>query len=90
MNNTESQETIKTAPAPGFAALGISENILNVLNQLKFTTPTPIQTKAIPVAITGKDVVGIAQTGTGKSLAFGIPLMQRLMQVYQSRQFHLK
>ena len=65
----------------GFAGLGISEIILDVLNKLQFITPTPIQHKAIPVAIEGKDVVGIAQTGTGKSLAFGIPLIQRLMQM---------
>ncbi len=65
----------------GFAGLGVSENILAVLEQLKFIAPTPIQHKAIPVAVEGKDVVGIAQTGTGKSLAFGIPLIQRLMQM---------
>ncbi len=63
-----------------FAGLGIAENILSVLTQLNFNIPTPIQHKAIPVAIEGKDVVGIAQTGTGKSLAFGIPMLQRLMQ----------
>lgn len=68
-----------------FANLGIGENILKVLSDLKFTVPTPIQHKAIPVAIEGKDVVGIAQTGTGKSLAFGIPLLQRLMANQQGR-----
>jgi ATP-dependent RNA helicase RhlE len=47
---------------------------------LKFTTPTPIQYKAIPPAVEGKDVIGIAQTGTGKTLAFGVPLIQRIMQ----------
>ncbi len=62
-----------------FADLGIAENILEVLQKLNFTMPTPIQHKAIPIAIEGKDVVGIAQTGTGKSLAFGIPMLQRLM-----------
>ena len=45
-----------------------------------FTTPTPIQQKAIPIAIEGKDVIGIAQTGTGKTIAFGIPMIQRLAQ----------
>ncbi len=69
----------------GFAGLGISENILKVLHQLNFKVPTPIQHKAIPVAIEGKDIVGIAQTGTGKSLAFGIPLLQRLMNMSNSR-----
>lgn len=63
-----------------FAGLGISPIILSVLTQLNFKVPTPIQHKAIPIAIEGKDIVGIAQTGTGKSLAFGIPLIQRLMQ----------
>ena len=61
-----------------FDGLGISPNLLAQLDKLKFHTPTPIQAKAIPVAITGKDMIGIAQTGTGKTLAFGIPLIQRL------------
>jgi len=68
-----------------FAGLGIAPNILEVLDVLRFTVPTPIQHQAIPIAIEGKDVVGIAQTGTGKSLAFGIPLIQRLMQSPNSR-----
>lgn len=76
-------ENTQTPPATTanntFAGLGISDEILKVIDQLQFKTPTPIQHKAIPVAIDGKDVVGIAQTGTGKSLAFGIPLLQRLM-----------
>ena len=45
---------------------------------MKFTVPTPIQHKAIPAAIEGKDVIGVAQTGTGKTLAFAIPIIQRL------------
>lgn len=49
-----------------------------MLDSLKFTTPTPIQSQAIPVAIKGSDVMGVAQTGTGKTLAFGIPMVQRL------------
>ncbi len=69
-----------TLPSEGFGGLGISGEILSVLTSLHFTAPTPIQHKAIPIAIEGKDVVGIAQTGTGKSLAFGIPLIQLLMQ----------
>lgn len=61
-----------------FYGLGIDPKILNALNELKFTTPTPIQFKSIPITIEGKDIVGIAQTGTGKTLAFGIPMIQRL------------
>jgi ATP-dependent RNA helicase RhlE len=65
-------------PGGGFEQLGIAPKLLAVLAKLKFTTPTPIQAQAIPIAITGKDVVGIAQTGTGKTLAFGLPMIQRL------------
>lgn len=61
-----------------FAELGIDERFLPVLSRLGFTQPTPIQKQAIPIAIEGKDVLGIAQTGTGKTLAFGIPLIERL------------
>lgn len=62
----------------GFYGLGIAPVILDILGKLKFTMPTPIQAQAIPSAIQGKDVVGIAQTGTGKTLAFGIPMIQLL------------
>ncbi len=61
-----------------FFGLGIAPNILKVLEDQKFTTPTPIQIKAIPLGIQGKDVVGIAQTGTGKTLAFSIPMLQQI------------
>ncbi|MCX5726772.1 MAG: DEAD/DEAH box helicase [Candidatus Saganbacteria bacterium] len=63
-----------------FYGLGIAPKILELLDQMKFKIPTPIQYKAIPVAIEGKDIIGIAQTGTGKTLAFGIPMVQRLAQ----------
>ncbi len=69
----------RTTPVT-FYGLDIAPRLLDILAQLKFTTPTPIQEKAIPVAIEGKDVIGIAQTGTGKTLAFGIPMIQRIMQ----------
>jgi len=65
----------------GFSGLGIAPTLLGKLAALGLDTPTPIQSQAIPVAIEGKDVVGIAQTGTGKTYAFGIPLLQRLNQV---------
>lgn len=60
-----------------FEALGIEEGLLNSISSLGFTTPTPIQEKAIPVLLQGtKDFVGLAQTGTGKTAAFGLPLLQ--------------
>ncbi len=64
-----------------FYTLGIAPSILTVLDRLKFTVPTKIQQQAIPIGIEGKDVMGIAQTGTGKTLAFGIPMIQRLAQI---------
>lgn len=65
---------------PSFFGLGIAPGILDILERIKFKVPTPIQLKAIPLAIEGKDVVGIAQTGTGKTHAFVIPMVQRLAQ----------
>jgi ATP-dependent RNA helicase RhlE len=66
-------------PEHTFNGLGISPNILDILGKLNFTAPTPIQYRAIPSAIEGKDVCGVAQTGTGKTLAFGIPVIQRML-----------
>src|SRR3990167_1007364 len=67
-------------PGSGFYGLGIAPQFLEALERVKFHTPTPIQQQAIPIALEGKDLVGIAQTGTGKTLAFGIPMLQRLAQ----------
>ena len=61
-----------------FDSLGLHPRLLTALKRLNFTTPTPIQHQAIPLAITGSDMIGIAQTGTGKTLAFGLPMLQRL------------
>ena len=65
-----------------FDTLGIEPRLLAAIKALHITTPTPIQHQAIPPAIEGKDVVGIAQTGTGKTLAFGVPMLQRLVAVF--------
>lgn len=61
-----------------FADLGIATNLLEVLTKKGFQTPTPIQQQVIPGALDGSDVIGIAQTGTGKTLAFAIPMLQRV------------
>lgn len=72
---------IKTEQKTGhFSDLGIGEKILSILTKNGFDTPTPIQHQVIPSALQGKDIIGIAQTGTGKTLAFGIPMIQRLAQ----------
>lgn len=61
-----------------FYTLGLAPSLIEAIEKLNFKVPTPIQAKAIPVAITGQDVIGIAQTGTGKTLAFGLPLIQSI------------
>jgi len=61
-----------------FSELGISQGILRVLTNLKLDIPTPIQRQAIPIALKGDDLIGIAQTGTGKTFAFGIPMIQKI------------
>ena len=62
-------------PETGFAGLGLPESLLSAVVELGFTTPTDIQTEAIPLLLAGRDVVGVAQTGTGKTAAFGLPLL---------------
>lgn len=61
-----------------FSGLGIAPGLLDILERLNFKHPTPIQLRTIPPAMEGKDIVGIAETGTGKTLAFGIPILQKL------------
>jgi len=73
--NTDSQKRIRS-----FSDLDLSEDLIEVLTRLKFVTPTPIQAKAIPVALKGNDVIGIAQTGTGKTLAFFLPMLESIEQ----------
>jgi ATP-dependent RNA helicase RhlE len=61
-----------------FAELGLSPEILRAVTESGYTTPTPIQAQAIPVVLAGRDVMGGAQTGTGKTAGFGLPILQRL------------
>ena len=62
----------------GFAALGLDPSIVRALTALGYEEPTPIQTETIPALIAGKDVLGQAATGTGKTAAFSLPILQRL------------
>ncbi|MGN0297125.1 MAG: DEAD/DEAH box helicase [Parafannyhessea sp.] len=59
-----------------FAELGLDEHILRGIDALGFTTPTPVQEQAIPLVLTGRDVIASAQTGTGKTAAFALPILQ--------------
>ncbi|HEX8551892.1 MAG TPA: DEAD/DEAH box helicase [Abditibacteriaceae bacterium] len=78
-------EQIETAPVEvasdegtGFDALGLAEPITRAIAALGFEAPTPIQARAIPFLVQGRDIVGQAQTGTGKTAAFALPIIQRL------------
>jgi ATP-dependent RNA helicase RhlE len=61
-----------------FADLGISSRLLEIMTRNEYINPTPIQEAAIPAGLSGDDVIGIAQTGTGKTLAFGVPMLELL------------
>ncbi|HYP04289.1 MAG TPA: DEAD/DEAH box helicase, partial [Cyanobium sp.] len=67
-----------TTPATGFACFGLRQELLDGLEAIGFREPSPIQLAAIPELLLGRDLVGQAQTGTGKTAAFGLPLLQRL------------
>ena len=61
-----------------FSSLGLAEPIQRALTEERYETPTPIQAKAIPPVLDGRDLIGIAQTGTGKTAAFALPILHRL------------
>src|SRR5258706_1419940 len=61
-----------------FEHFGISEELNNAISSLGFEEATPIQAQAIPLMLAGKDLIGQAQTGTGKTIAFGIPLIEHI------------
>ncbi len=62
-----------------FSTLGLSPTLLNTLEKEGYTKPTPIQAQAIPVLLKGRDLLGIAQTGTGKTAAFALPILQHIL-----------
>ena len=64
-----------------FTDLGLNATLLKALQTAGFATPTPIQTQAIPHVMNGRDIMGLAQTGTGKTAAFGLPLVHRIMEL---------
>ena len=64
----------------GFAAFHLPAPLMANLVKMGFTTPTPVQAQAIPFALEGRDVLGSAQTGTGKTAAFSIPVIARLLE----------
>jgi len=67
-----------------FQTMGLPESLMHTLQSMNFQTPTPIQQQTIPLALSGQDILGSAQTGTGKTAAFGIPLIAKLLKEPQS------
>ena len=63
-----------------FSEFGFSPDLLRAVAARKYTVPTPIQEKAIPHVMAGKDLLGCAQTGTGKTAAFALPILEKLAQ----------
>ena len=63
----------------------LNKTLQSRLDHLGLTDPTPIQSQAIPIALDGQDILGSAQTGTGKTYAFGIPIVQRLMESHAGK-----
>ena len=68
-----------TSPTLSFSELALAPSLTQAVAEMGYETMTPIQAQAIPVVLTGQDVMGAAQTGTGKTAAFSLPLLQRLM-----------
>lgn len=69
-----------------FKNLALSTPILRALNDQNYTSPTPIQSQAIPIALRGQDLMGIAQTGTGKTAAFAIPILEQMLKSQNTSQ----
>src|SRR5690625_4983172 len=65
--------------SPSFSDFGLHPDILRAIAETGYTTPTPIQAQALPVVMDGRDVMGAAQTGTGKTAAFTLPILHRLL-----------
>ena len=74
-----STASVATADDPCFTDLALHESLLSALKAEGYERPTPIQAKAIPYARDGRDLLGIAQTGTGKTAAFALPILHRLL-----------
>src|SRR5271157_6433785 len=69
------------AALPGFSSLGLDDRLVKAIGELGYEEPTPIQREAIPPLLTGRDLIGQAATGTGKTAAFALPMLQRLAEL---------
>jgi len=85
VTNTGTETAEEADSQAGFGALGLDPSIVSALTALGYEEPTPIQTETIPALIAGKDVLGQAATGTGKTAAFSLPILQRLHEAHRSK-----
>src|SRR6478672_12689186 len=77
-DSTTATEADSAPPSIPFASLGLSDEVMQALDDVGYETPSAIQAATIPVLLEGRDVVGLAQTGTGKTAAFALPILSRL------------
>lgn len=72
----EDVETTASAPVKSFKELGIIDSLCEACAELGYKAPTPIQAESIPLALQGRDLIGLAETGSGKTAAFALPILQ--------------
>lgn len=75
---TADEASTSSAPPPTFKSLGLIDPLLTALEQVGYKTPTDIQIESLPPALEGRDIIGVASTGSGKTAAFALPILQKL------------
>lgn len=84
--NTESNE--ESADSMTFESMGLDQRLLQAISRLQFSKPTPVQEKAIPLALEGKDILARAKTGSGKTAAYSIPVIESLIRMKEVSRFN--
>ncbi|KAH7173843.1 P-loop containing nucleoside triphosphate hydrolase protein [Fusarium flagelliforme] len=79
LEEPSAEETAVDAPKKTFKDLGVNDALCEACEKLNYKYPTPIQEKSIPVALEGRDIIGLAETGSGKTAAFALPVLQALL-----------
>ena len=84
---SEASTSTSTSPPPSFKSLGIISPLLSSITSLNYKSPTEIQAQALPHALSGRDIIGVASTGSGKTAAFALPILQKLWEAPQRQLF---